>query len=68
MSYSWKNVVCVFDTFDNNLEIKNAFRKYLKETCEKCLDKHFHFKYFPKYASRWNISPQLSGCFGRSEY
>ena len=48
-SYPWKVVVCVFDTIDNNLKIKNAFRKYLKETCWKCSDEHFPFKYFPKY-------------------
>ena len=51
-SYSCKVVVCVFDTFDNYLEIKNAFRKYLKKTCWKRSDEHLPFKYFPKYASR----------------
>ena len=44
MKYSWKIVFCVFDTFDNNLEIKNAFRKYLKEICWKCSDEHSPFK------------------------
>ena len=27
-----RQVVCIFDTFDNNLEIMNHFTKYLKES------------------------------------
>ena len=29
----FETVVWVFDIFDNNSEIKNAFRKHLKESC-----------------------------------
>ena len=26
-------VIIIFDTFDNNLQIKNDFTKYLKKSC-----------------------------------
>ena len=29
-------VVWIYDTFDNNFEIKNDFTKYLKESCWLC--------------------------------
>ena len=33
-------VVCIFDTFDNNLEIKNCFTKYLNESWLYYCDEH----------------------------
>ena len=37
-----KFVVRIHNTFDKNLEIKNKFTKYLKESCWWCSDQHFH--------------------------
>ena len=67
-SYSWKIVVWAFNTFDDTLEFNNAFRKYLEEYCWLYSDEHFPFKYSPKNAFGWKISPNSSGCFVRSEY
>ena len=53
----WKNVWNC-DTFENNFRIKQKIMKYLKESCKVASFQYFSFKYFPKYASIWNISPQ----------
>ena len=39
---SLESVGCIYDTFDNNLEIKNNFAKYLWESL---FDKRFFFNY-----------------------
>ena len=34
-------VVCIYDTFENNLGIKSNYTKYLKENCGRCPDEPF---------------------------
>ena len=57
------SVVCFENTFENNLEIKNNFMKYLKKSCEFRSNQHFSFEYFPKDAVIKKLPPKLSGCF-----
>ena len=42
-------VVWSYDTFDLNFGIEINQTKYLKGSCWQWFDKHFFFKYFPKY-------------------
>ena len=31
-------IACILNTFNNSLEIENAFKKYIKESCSQCCD------------------------------
>ena len=42
-----KIVVCIYDTFENNSELKHEFTTYLKKTCILCLGKYFSDQKFP---------------------
>ena len=57
-----------FDTFENNLEVKHKFTKYLKESCGLEFNQHFSFKYFPKIPFVNEISPKSLGGFGRCRH
>ena len=58
-----ESVVCIFDTIEDKLEMKNGFMKSLKESCWYRSDYHFSFKYLHIYDVAWKISPISSGCF-----
>ena len=58
-----ESVVCYFHTFENNLEIKQKFTKYLMDSCCLVSDEHFSFKFFPKDDFVAKIYPKLSGLF-----
>ena len=60
-----KIVVWFEDTLDHNFWIENEFTKYLKESCWKCSNPDFSFKYVANYALAWKISSHLSGWFWR---
>ena len=51
----------VYDTFEDNLRIKNHFTKYLKESCLECSYKHIPFKYFPNFAFAWGKKQHKNG-------
>ena len=42
-------IVCIFDTFENDLEMKNVVTKFLKRSCQYLSDEHFSFIYSHKY-------------------
>ena len=44
------SVVWTFDIFENYIGIYYKFTRHLKESCSKCFDQHFSFKYFIKIA------------------
>ena len=44
-------VVCIYDIFENNYELKHEFTTYLKKTCVLCFKKHFSGRNFPINAS-----------------
>ena len=56
-----ESIVCYSHIFENNLEIKRKFTKYLKESCCLASLQHFSFNYFPENASVSKIFPKLSG-------
>ena len=41
-------IVWLYATFGNNLGSAHEFSKDLEESCGKCTNQHFSFKYFPK--------------------
>ena len=61
-SVTFEIVVWIFDTFGNNLEIKNYFAKYLKENWLLYTNEHLSFKYFPNCTFELNCQPKVSGC------
>ena len=46
----------MYATFESNFGIKCLFAKYLKESCERDVHKHYSSKYFTKYTVIRKIS------------
>ena len=58
-----ENIICYCHSFENNLELKQKFTKYLKKSCCLASDLHFSHKFFPKNAFVRKILSKLSGLF-----
>ena len=56
-------IVCYSDTFQNNLRIKQKFKRFLKESCWLTILLHFSLNNFAKNAFVRKIFPKLSGLF-----
>ena len=58
-----ESIVCYTHTFENKLEIKQRFTKYLKESCCLAYDQYLSFECFPKNVLVSKILPKSSGLF-----
>ena len=58
-----ESILCYSHTFENNLGIKQKYKKYLKESCYLVNDQHFSFKCFPEKVFVSKILQILSGLF-----
>ena len=64
----FKSIVCYYHTFENNLEMKHKFSKYLMESCCLTFDQHFSFKCFPENTFASQIFAKIvQTSFGCSE-
>ena len=63
LKFTLESIVCYSHTFENNLGIKQKFKKKLKESCCLASDQFFSFDFFQKMLLLSKIFPKLSGLF-----